>query len=499
MRMTATNENAASNPAQDSRNARPEADRLDALRDLNILDSPAEDCYDTITRMAVHTLQADTASLAFVDETRVWAKSVHGGHLREFPRSHSFAERVINDGSPLVVLDIEREPPASIFSEICTALHVRFFVGVPVFTRDRHVVGVLGVGCHQPRRFVRPEELSMLASLAQLVTDQLELRRLRAKPAARNGGGLLPDETGAPSDRDPGPEPPLWPQPEDLRRALDRDEFVLYYQPEVEIETRRIVGLEALIRWRHPERGLIPPMEFIPQAEENGLILPIGDWGMGQACRQLQKWQRNRPWMDGVRVCVNLSAHQFGRSGLVDHVESLLLQTNLSGYHLGLEMTESSLIPSMNTAIDVLSSLRRLGVSLHMDDFGTGYSSLSHLHQFPFDVLKIDRSFIQRMTNGDQPLQIVQTIVELARVLGMDVVAEGIETEEQLALLKSMGCRFGQGYLFAPPLPADQIEVWLSNPERCVAPLTHSMSPSASHPDKAGARHAEFLKDTLLA
>jgi EAL domain-containing protein (putative c-di-GMP-specific phosphodiesterase class I) len=134
-----------------------------------------------------------------------------------------------------------------------------------------------------------------------------------------------------------------------------------------------------------------------------------------------------------------------------------------------------------------------------MDDFGTGYSSLSHLHQFPFDVLKIDRSFIQRMTNGDQPLQIVQTIVELARVLGMDVVAEGIETEEQLALLKSMGCRFGQGYLFAPPLPADQIEVWLSNPERCVAPLTHSMSPSASHPDKAGARHAEFLKDTLLA
>ena len=226
---------------------------------------------------------------------------------------------------------------------------------------------------------------------------------------------------------------------------------MLYYQPEVDLATRRIVGLEALIRWQHPERGLIPPMDFIPQAEESGMILPIGDWGLAEACNQIQAWNRDDPCNSSLRVCVNLSARQFSRQGLADHVESLLLQSGCSSRQLGLEMTESSLIPNMNTALDVLAGLRALGVSLLMDDFGTGYSSLNHLHSFPFDVLKIDRSFVGRMTDGDQPLQIVRTIIELARVLGMDVVAEGIETREQYRLLRQMGCRFGQGYLFAKP------------------------------------------------
>jgi EAL domain-containing protein (putative c-di-GMP-specific phosphodiesterase class I) len=153
-----------------------------------------------------------------------------------------------------------------------------------------------------------------------------------------------------------------------------------------------------------------------------------------------------------LRVCVNLSARQFSREGLADHVEALLLESGISSRQLGLEMTESSLIPNMrHRAMEVLGSLRRLGVSLLMDDFGTGYSSLNYLHSFPFDVLKIDRSFVGRMTEGDQPLQIVRTIIELARVLGMDVVAEGIETCEQYRLLRQLGCRFGQGFLFARP------------------------------------------------
>jgi EAL domain-containing protein (putative c-di-GMP-specific phosphodiesterase class I) len=156
-------------------------------------------------------------------------------------------------------------------------------------------------------------------------------------------------------------------------------------------------------------------------------------------------------------MCVNLSARQFSRAGLADHVESLLLETGLGAHQLGLEMTESSLIADMGEAAKVLEGLNRLGVSLLMDDFGTGYSSLSHLHSFPFDILKIDRSFVQRIDTGQQPLQIVRTILELARVLGMDVVAEGIETERQLGLLQTMGCRFGQGYLFSPPLPSAEI------------------------------------------
>ncbi len=189
-------------------------------------------------------------------------------------------------------------------------------------------------------------------------------------------------------------------------------------------------------------------------AETSGMILPIGDWVLHEVCRQIQKWCIHDPEHSSLRVCVNLSARQFAREGLADHVEALLRQSGIESRQLGLEMTESSLIPDMHTALEVLGSLRRLGVSLLMDDFGTGYSSLSYLHSFPIDVIKIDRSFVGRMTEGEQPLQIVRTIIELARVLGMDVVAEGIETCEQYHLLRELGCRFGQGYLFARPLTA---------------------------------------------
>jgi EAL domain-containing protein (putative c-di-GMP-specific phosphodiesterase class I) len=288
-----------------------------------------------------------------------------------------------------------------------------------------------------------------------MVSSQLELRRLR-KSIAGNRSRKPRPATVAPG----------WPRGADLRRALDERQFVLYYQPEVELSTRRIIGLEALIRWAHPERGLIPPMDFIPLAEKSGLILPIGDWGLAEACKQIQTWCREDSRHGSLRVCVNLSARQFSREGLADHVESLLLQSGISSRQLGLEMTESSLIPNIQTALEVLGSLRKLGVSLLMDDFGTGYSSLNHLHSFPFDVLKIDRSFVGRMTEGDQPLQIVRTIIELARVLGMDVVAEGIETNEQYRLLRQLGCRFGQGFLFARPMCVDAITQLLRLPGR---------------------------------
>ena len=241
---------------------------------------------------------------------------------------------------------------------------------------------------------------------------------------------------------------------------------MLYYQPEVELATRRVVGFEALIRWAHPERGLVSPMDFIPLAEESGLILPIGDWGLSEVCNQIRKWNLADPVHESLRVCVNLSARQFAREGLADHVEALLRESRVSSRQLGLEMTESSLIPDTGTALEVLGSLRRLGVSLLMDDFGTGYSSLSYLHSFPLDVLKIDRSFVDRMSDGEQPLQIVRTIIELARVLGMDVVAEGIETSEQYCLLRDLGCRFGQGFLFARPLTVEAVADLLRLPGR---------------------------------
>jgi len=296
----------------------------------------------------------------------------------------------------------------------------------------------------------------MLESLADMVSSQLELRRMRNVVGGQGvrRSHVTVKETGN------------WPTGSDFRRALDKREFVLYYQPEVDLATRKIVGVEALIRWVHPERGLVPPMDFIPLAEENGLILPIGDWGLTEACTQIQKWCKEDPRNGSLRVGVNLSARQFSRAGLADHVEALLIQFGISSRQLGVEMTESSLIPNMRIAMEVLGSLRRLGVSLLMDDFGTGYSSLNNLHSFPFDVLKIDRSFVDRMTEGDQPLQIVRTIIELARVMGMDVVAEGIETREQYRLLRQLGCRFGQGFLFARPLSAEAVTELLRLPGR---------------------------------
>jgi EAL domain-containing protein (putative c-di-GMP-specific phosphodiesterase class I) len=338
-------------------------------------------------------------------------------------------------------------------------LEVVSFASAPVRSFDGRILGALTIfGC-QPRRTMALDELRMLESLADMVASQLELRRLRKNTVGRRlrRPRSLKSHSGN------------WPSKSDLRRALEQREFVLHYQPEVELASRRIVGLEALIRWAHPERGLIPPMDFIPLAEESGMILPIGDWGLSEVCNQIQKWRLDDPTHESLRVCVNLSARQFAREGLADHIEALLRQFGVSSRQLGLEMTESSLIPDMKTALEVLGSLRRLGVSLLMDDFGTGYSSLSYLHAFPIDVLKIDRSFVGRMTDGDQPLQIVRTIIELARVLGMDVVAEGIETREQYLLLRELGCRLGQGFLFARPMSAEAVTRLLRLPGRLLS------------------------------
>ncbi|MGP8271937.1 MAG: EAL domain-containing protein [Terracidiphilus sp.] len=429
--------------------------RLAALVSLGILDTPPEPCYDAVTRLAAEYFQADAAALAFADESRIWMKSHYGDHVRELPRKNSIFDMVLAEDGPVMMTDRYGQ---SILDEQAHSLRqigMNFFSSVPVRSFDDRILGVLTIFWREPRPSLTSDELRMLASLADMISSQLELRRLR-RSFAGNGSRKSRTATVAPD----------WPRGSDLRRALDDRQFVLYYQPEVELSTRKIIGLEALIRWNHPERGLIPPMDFIPLAEKSGLILPIGDWGLAEACKQIQTWCREDSRHGSLRVCVNLSARQFSREGLADHVEALLLQSGISSRQLGLEMTESSLIPNIQIALEVLGSLRKLGVSLLMDDFGTGYSSLNHLHSFPFDVLKIDRSFVGRMTEGDQPLQIVRTIIELARVLGMEVVAEGIETCEQYRLLRQLGCRFGQGFLFARPLSVEAITQLLRLPGR---------------------------------
>lgn len=433
-----------------------EDERLAALTATGILDSAPESSFDAITRLSAEYFKADTVLLGFADESRFWIKSYWGEPVRELPRKRSVFERVLVEDGPVVVPDVTKDPQFADSRLTIRRLEVHSFACAPIRSAGGKILGALSVfGC-QPRRGMALDELRMLESLADMVASQLELRRLRR---AVRGHRQQPVHVGEAVRG-------IWPRKSDLRQALEEQQFVLYYQPEVELASRRIAGLEALIRWRHPERGIIPPNDFIPLAEESGLILPIGDWGLSEACRQIQTWCREHPDCAAPRVCVNLSARQFAREGLADHVEALLRQSGVSSRQLGLEMTESSLISDTGTALEVLSSLRRLGVSLLMDDFGTGYSSLNHLHTLPFDVLKIDRSFVMRMSEGEQPLQIVRTIVELARVLGMDVVAEGIETHQQYEMLRELGCRFGQGYLFSRPVPAEMVSEMLRLPGR---------------------------------
>ncbi len=235
-----------------------------------------------------------------------------------------------------------------------------------------------------------------------------------------------------------------------LRRAIERQEFHLHYQPIVSLLTNKILGFEALLRWQHPEGGTISPAEFIPVAEETGLIVPIGKWVLLEACRQLRQWQIEFPSLkELLTISVNLSVKQFMQPDLLTQVTQILQQTGLDARSLKLEITESAIMEDSESASVTLLQLKALGIQLCMDDFGTGYSSLSYLHRFPIDILKIDRSFISNIRVKEQNLKIVQTIVTLAHSLGMAVTAEGVETAEQLAFLKALNCEFGQGYFFS--------------------------------------------------
>ena len=241
----------------------------------------------------------------------------------------------------------------------------------------------------------------------------------------------------------------------DLRLAIEREEFCLHYQPIVSLENNRITGFEALVRWWHPERGLVFPDEFIPVAEETGLIVPIGKWVLREACRQVRTWQDAARDNMPLSVSVNLSGKEFSQTGLIAQVSNVLEETGLAARSLELEITESAVMENSKSASAMLGQLKGLGVKLQIDDFGTGYSSLSNLHNFPVDVLKIDRSFVMRMAPGNKSSEIVQTIVQLAHILGMEVTAEGVETAEQLAQLRALRCEYGQGYHFSKPVDGE--------------------------------------------
>ena len=243
----------------------------------------------------------------------------------------------------------------------------------------------------------------------------------------------------------------------DLRFALERQELAVYYQPVISLNTESLIGFEALVRWNHPERGFVLPGEFIPVAEETGLIVPLGLWVMRTACRQFHIWQQKHS-IPQLKISVNLSVKQFSQPGLIEQIDWILQETQLDSQSLKLEITESAIVDNAESVALLLQKLRQRQIQLSIDDFGTGYSSLSYLHRFPVNTLKIDRSFVGRIGKDGENLEIIQAIITLAKQLGMTIVAEGIETPQQKDYLKVLGCDEGQGYLFAKPLPTKEVE-----------------------------------------
>ncbi|MEG5163383.1 EAL domain-containing protein [Microcoleus sp. AT3-A2] len=242
----------------------------------------------------------------------------------------------------------------------------------------------------------------------------------------------------------------------DLRRAIALQEFCVHYQPIVSLSTGQLSGFEALVRWHHPSGILYPPAEFIPVAEETGLINELGWWVLQEACHQISIWQQQFPQTPPLAINVNLSPVQLKQVNLVNRIEEILQQTGFPSYCLKLEITESCILETVSREEKMLKQLKALGILLCIDDFGTGYSSLSRLHEFPIDTLKIDRSFVSRIGLDNSGVEIIQTIVTLARSRGMDIVAEGIETPTQLQKLRELGCELGQGYLFSRPVDSEK-------------------------------------------
>ncbi|MEH1885149.1 two-component system response regulator [Nostoc sp.] len=243
----------------------------------------------------------------------------------------------------------------------------------------------------------------------------------------------------------------------DLRRAVERQEFLVYYQPIVSLNTGRISGFEALVRWQHPTRGLVSPIEFIPVAEETGLINAINSWVLQSACHQLSIWQHHPVTPEPLTMSVNLSARLFLQPNLVEQIDRMIYENKVNPAYLELEITESVIMENTNAIKIILQQLKHRKIKLIMDDFGTGYSSLSYLHSFPFNALKIDKSFVKRMRDNQENMGLVPAMIGIANSMGMNAIAEGVETQEQLAQLRSLNCNFAQGYLFSQPIEQQSV------------------------------------------
>jgi diguanylate cyclase (GGDEF)-like protein len=362
---------------------------------------------------------------------------VVGERLTGCLRSQDFIARIGSDEFAILLNDIQNIDYAT---NIAERIYKEFILPFNLDGYDIFVEASIGIAVGH-KDYEQPEDLLRDAELA--VSDAKKRSRTYYQVFDRSMHGralaLLQLES-------------------DLRWAIKRKEFILHYQPIVSLINNQISGFEVLIRWQHPLRGLVSPMEFIPIAEETGLIIALGSWVLREACQQMHLWQLQFKEISNWKISINISSKQLAQPNFGELIKQILQETKLNPHSLKLEITESSLVEDTKSTIAILQELKALGVQFSLDDFGTGYSSLSYLHQFPFDTIKIDRSFVSSIDGNGEKLGIVRAIITLARSLGMDTIAEGIETIDQLAQLKALKCQYGQGYLLFKPLDKSSLE-----------------------------------------
>lgn len=442
-----------------------EAARLASLASYR-LDGACDPAVDHVVSLAARLTGLPMAGLSVVDADRQWFASHHGMGQHDIPRELAFCDHVVRSGEAVVVPDMRADARFAT-SAFVTDGHVRSYAGTPVTGRDGLPLGALCVMGLEPHAFT-DTDVAELARLGTLVSELLDLRRADAQ------AGLAAVDVLADSHR--------------LRRAIDRSELVVHYQPVMDLVSGRLVGVEALVRWEHPHRGLLPPSQFLPLAERSGLVVAVDRYVLARAAAQVARWRREVPGAGALHLSVNLSGRQLADPGTVDAVDGLLRGAGLPASALTVELTETSLVDH-DPAASVLGAVRDLGCRVSLDDFGTGFSSLAYLQRFAVDEVKLDRCFVSGL--GDVPGEpasrcrtdvatsstphpsrlgggvvdaglrggaIAAAAVALAGELGCHVVAEGVERRDQVRALQALGCRYAQGFLFSSPRPAAELD-----------------------------------------